>query len=102
MNLQIEWPHIEPGEKTFALVESSFHHLDKMHNRINHCDVVLRKEKNGQQTLCAIDATMDVHGYILFAGEKEETFEKALKQLIEDLEHQMLKHKENEIGGLCH
>lgn len=98
MNLQIELPHVELGEKTFALVESQFHHLEKMHSRINYCDIVLRKEKNGLQKTCAIEATMETPGYILFAAEKEESFEKALKQLIEDIEHQLQKHEENEMA----
>lgn len=94
MTLQIESPHFEPGEKLVQMVENRFSHLGKMYDRINHCDVVMRNEKNDRQRACSVEVKMEVPGSILFATEKKESFELALKNVIEDLEHQLRKHKE--------
>lgn len=94
MNLQIESPRFEPAEKLLQMVEDRFFHLSKMYDRIIHCDVILRKEKSSGQRCCWVEAKMEVPGAMLFATEKEEHFESALKNVIEDLEHQLRKLKE--------
>ena len=94
MKLLIESPRCEAGEKLVQQIENRFAHLDKIHGHINHCDVVLKREKNSQQKSCSIEARVEVPGSLLFAMEKEETFECALTKLVEDLEHQLRRYKE--------
>lgn len=94
MQLQIESPHIDPNKRLTNLVRSKFEHLGKRYDRINRCDVVLRKGKNDKQKHCFIEAKMEVPRRILFANEEAGTFEMALDKLINDLEHQLDRHKE--------
>jgi len=94
MQLQIESPHIEVGEKVTDLIRKKFDHLAKRYDRINRCDVVLRKEKSESQKYFLIEAKMEVPGKILFARDEAESFEIALDKLIHDLEHQLNRHKE--------
>jgi len=94
MQLQIESPHIEVGKKITNLIRSKFEHLGKRYDRINRCDVVLRKEKSDKQKYFFIEAKMEVPKAILFASEKAGTFEMALDKVIDDLEHQLNRHKE--------
>lgn len=94
MQLQIESPHFEAGKKITKLIHSKFEHLGKRYDRINRCDVVLRKEKNDKREYFFIEAKMEVPRTILFANDKAETFEMALDKVIHDLEHQLDRHKE--------
>ncbi len=94
MQLQIESPHIEIGKKITNLIRSKFEHLGKIYERINRCDVVLRKEKDDEQKNFFIEAKMEVPRTILFASDKAESFEIALEKVINDLEHQLNRHKE--------
>lgn len=94
MQLQIESPHIETGNKLTSLIRSKFEHLGKRYDRIKRCDVVLRREKNDKQEYFFIEAKMEVPRTILFANDKAETFEIALDKVINDLEHQLNRHKE--------
>lgn len=94
MQLQIETPHIEAGKRITDLVRSKFEHLGKRYDRINRCDVVLRKGKDDKQKYFFIEAKMEVPRTILFANDKAGTFEIALDKVINDLEHQLNRHKE--------
>lgn len=94
MQLQIESPHIETGKTLTNLVRRKFEHLGKRYDRINRCDVVLRKEKNNKQKYFFVEAKMEVPQTILFAHDKAESFEIALDKVINDLEHQLNRHKE--------
>lgn len=94
MQLQIESPHFEPGSKLERLIESKFHHLENIYDRIGHCDVVLRKEKSDQNKPYSIEAKMEVPGNLLFASEREHSPELALRKLMKDIEHQLTRYKE--------
>ncbi len=94
MKLQIESPHVEPDKKLVKLVRSKFEHLGKKYDRINRCDVLLRKEKSDVQKIFSIEVKMEVPGTMLFASDKAETFELALDKVIHDLEHQLRRFKE--------
>lgn len=95
MQLHIESPHFEPDEKLMELVRNRFEHLGKRYNRIGNCSVVLRKEKSNILKCSFIEAKMEVpKSVILFASEKEESFEVALDKVIDDLAHQLNRFKE--------
>ena len=94
MQLQIESPHMEADKKLTDLIRSKFDHLAKRYGRINRCDVVLRKGKSDRQKYFFIEAKMEVPRTILFASDEAESFEMALEKVINDLEHQLNRHKE--------
>jgi len=94
MQLQIESPHIDAEKKLTDLIRSKMYHLGKRYDRINRCDVVLRKEKSDKQEYFFVEAKMEVPRRILFASDKAESFEMALEKVINDLEHQLNRHKE--------
>lgn len=94
MQLQIETVHIEPGEELTELIQRKIGHLEKRYDRINHCDVVLRKDKNDVKKSFFVETKIEVPGNILFASDKAESFEEALSKVVDDLEHQLAKFKE--------
>lgn len=94
MQLQIESPHTELDKALTDLIRSKFDHLNKRYDRINRCDVVLRKEKSDEQKDFFVEAKMEVPRKVLFASDKAENFEMALDKVIHDLEHQLNRHKE--------
>ncbi|MBZ5859010.1 ribosome hibernation-promoting factor, HPF/YfiA family [Flavihumibacter profundi] len=95
MQLQIESPHIEPDDKLMELVSEKFEHLGKRYDRIGTCTVVLRKEKSDVRKYYSIEAKMEVpKSKILFASDRAESFEIALEKVVDDLEHQLRKFKE--------
>lgn len=65
-----------------------------MYDRIINCDVVLKKENDDRQEFYTAEAKLLVPKELLFATEKAEAFEIALDKLINDLEHQLRRHKE--------
>jgi putative sigma-54 modulation protein len=94
MLLQIESPHIELTKETENHIRSKFEHLGKRYDRINHCDIVLRKEENDEQKYFFVEAKMEVPRIILFAQEKDETIFVAVDKVIQDLEQQLRRYKE--------
>ncbi len=94
MQLQIESPHFEPSKKLTSLIHNKFEHLGKRYDRINHCDIVLRREKNDIQKNSFVEAKMEVPRKLLFASDRDETFEIAIDKVIHDLEQQLRRHKE--------
>ncbi|WP_018616431.1 ribosome hibernation-promoting factor, HPF/YfiA family [Segetibacter koreensis] len=94
MILHIETPHFESDTSLEELIRSKFEHLDKLYQRIENIDVVLRKVNDDHDRNCEIEAKLLVPKKTLFATEREETFEEALRKVINDVEHQLRKHKE--------
>lgn len=94
MQLHIESPHFEPNEGFTDLIRNKFDHLSKRYDRINRCEVVMRKEKSDKQKEFFIEAKLDVPRRTLFASDRAEIFEVALDKVIHDLEHQLTRHKE--------
>lgn len=94
MQLQIESVHIEPNEEFTEVIRKKIEHLGKRYDRIKHCDVVLKKDKSDIQKSFFVEVKMEVPGSILFASENAESFEKAVGKVIDNLEHQLRKFKE--------
>lgn len=94
MELHIESPHVQLNPSLKEEVQSKFDHLGRKYQRIEHGEVVFRKEKNREQKSYCVEATLHLPGTTLFASEKHEMFEKAVDNLVNDLEHQLQRHKE--------
>lgn len=94
MELHIESPHIESDKKSEQLIRKKFEHLAKKYDRIENCDVILRQEKSDIQNYFFIEAKMEVPKASLLSSNRSETFDIALNKVIEDLEHQLRRLKE--------
>ena len=94
MRIQIESPHVEIDRELASQIRAKFNHLGKRYDRIECCDVVLKREKSDKQQNFFVEVKMDVPGKVLFASDKAETFEMALEKVVKDLEHQLNRHKE--------
>lgn len=94
MQVIIESPRIRISEKLSGLVRSKFENMGKLFDRINHCNVVLRKEKNDLQKKFLVSANMNLPKAALFGEDRAESFEVALDKVVQDLEHQLRRHKE--------
>ena len=94
MNLQIESPQIERDYKLEKLIREKFEHFGKKYDRITNCTVMYRKQKNDVQKLFLMEVKMEVPRKILFASNRAETFEMSLTKIIQDLDHQLRRYKE--------
>lgn len=94
MKITIESPHVRISEKLTQQINVKFNQLHKMFTRIIHCELLLKKENNTQKKFFTVEAKLMVPKELLFATEKAETFETAIDKLIDNLEHQLRRHKE--------
>jgi len=94
MQLTIESPGLPTDDQLNNLIESKFEDLSKYFDRVVDCQVVLKKENDDRQKFFKVDARLTVPQKLLFATEKAETFEKAVQMVVDDLEHQLRRFKE--------
>lgn len=94
MQIIIESPHIRLSEELTGLVNIKFGNMARVYDRINHCNVVLRKERSDTQEKCLVSANMNLPKAVLFGEDRAESFEIALEKVVRDLEHQLLRHKQ--------
>jgi ribosomal subunit interface protein len=98
MQLTIESPGLKIDDKLEILIQSKFDDLEKLYGRITNSLVVLRKENDDRKKYFQLEAQLSVPKKILFANDKAETFEIALHKVIDDLEHQLHRYKEEREG----
>jgi putative sigma-54 modulation protein len=100
MKITVESPRIRLSEKLQKQIENKFSHLEKLSDRIVNCDVILKKEKNNKQKNFTVEARLLVPKELLFATEKAETFEIALDKVVDDMQQQLRRWKEEfeEVG----
>ena len=94
MNVQIESPQTERNDKLEKLIRDKFEQLGKKFSRVTSCNVLYHKQKNDVQQRYFVEAKMEVPRKILFASDKAETYELALTKVIDDLDHQLRRYKE--------
>lgn len=94
MQITIESPRIRISEKLTGLVQRKFENMNKLYDRVHHCNVVLRKEKNDAQRQFLVSANMNLPKTVLFGEDRAESFEIALDKVVRDLEHQLRRHKQ--------
>jgi putative sigma-54 modulation protein len=93
MPIVIQSPHNPISNRTRQIIQKKFERFDKKYDRVEHCHVVLKKEKDQKQQRFAIEARLVVPGNDLFAREKAENFAIAAEMVCVDLENQINKHK---------
>jgi ribosomal subunit interface protein len=94
MQLHIESPYVEISQHLKQLTQKKFSHLGRKFSRVSRCEVVFRNEKNAEQKSFFAEATVAVPGTVLFASERDTAFEIALETLLNNLERQLEKRKE--------
>lgn len=94
MEVNIQSFHLRPGKKLLDAVQNKLMKIEKIYDRINVCEVTLKKEKTSDQKNCLIEAKLDVLGKIIFTKEKAESFETALNKIVYELKQQLTEYKE--------
>jgi ribosomal subunit interface protein len=94
MQLQIESPNIKPDENLMDLVHRKFEKLGKRYYSIHNFDIVLRKEINAIQKCFFVEAKAQISKMRLFASERAESFEAAIEKVVNKLDHQLRRVKE--------
>jgi putative sigma-54 modulation protein len=85
-------PHLTVNAKTEGAVQKKFERFASI-NRIEQCQILLKKEKNGKQENYIVEGKLVLPGNDLFAREQAASFEVAAENVCLDLERQLHKHK---------
>ena len=94
MQINIESPHLQITRELEESIHSQFSRLKKIYDRITGCEVVIKKEKNDQQKSCEVEARLLIPKSSFFAREKADSFEIAIKNVMENLLRQLKSEKE--------
>lgn len=94
MNITIESPGIDLRSYTEGVIEKKLEKLEKYFDKIEKCDVLIRKEQHDKRDGFMIEAKMYVPGTVLFAKEQSDSFESAANEVALDLESQLRKYKD--------
>jgi ribosomal subunit interface protein len=94
MNFIIQSPHIQKlNPETQKAVLGKFERFERKFDRIERCNIVLKKERNTKRDNFLVEATLVVPGNDLFAKELAESFEVAAEKVCLNLESQIKKKK---------
>lgn len=102
MNIIIQSPHQKISGRIDRIIREKFMRLEKMYDRIEQSNIVLKKEKNDRQEICSLDARLSVPGNDLFATDRAESFSTAADKVCSNLERQIRKLKtklSNRVSG---
>ncbi|HXH19125.1 MAG TPA: ribosome-associated translation inhibitor RaiA [Chitinophagales bacterium] len=94
MQIQIQSIHWEADEALRKAVTEKLSRLEKFYDRIEKCNVILKKEKNARQKSYVAEVRLAVPKQDLFASERAESFEGALELIMADLKKQLIRHKD--------
>lgn len=95
MEITIQSLHLQPGKKLLDAIENKFSRIEKIYDRIQSCEVTLKKEKTSNQKSCIAEVKLNVPGKTLFMKEKAETFESALNKVIYEIRQRLAEYKEH-------
>lgn len=94
MQIQIQTAPLKVNEDTLETITRKSGGLMKFYERIENCNIVLKKEKSDDKRDFIIEVQLVVPKGNLFASEKADSFGAALDGVIDDLKKQLIKHKE--------
>src|SRR5687768_12396524 len=94
MQIQVQSIHFDAEAQLLEDVTKKLSKLEKLYDRIESCNVMLRQEKSVDQKKFLVEVRMAIPGEDLFASEKAESFGRALDRVSQDLKKQIIKHKE--------
>lgn len=94
MNVTIESPGMDLRLYTEGIIEKKLEKLSRLFNKIEKCDVTVRKEAHDTRDNFVIEAKVYVPGAVLFAKELSASIESAANEVAIDLESQLRKYKD--------
>ena len=94
MQIQIQSIHFNANEKLLNDTTEKLSKLEKLYDRIEKCNVILKEEKNREKKKFMVEVRLAVPKEDLFASEQAESFERALDKVSDDLKKQIIRHKE--------
>jgi putative sigma-54 modulation protein len=94
METQIQSLHfsLRPGLQNF--IYEKMDKLEKLYNRLEAAMVVLKLENTARKDNKEAEVSLRMPGLQMFAKETAETFEEAVVSAIEEIRHQLQRHKE--------
>lgn len=94
MIFNIQSPHSQKLNPTTQMViQEKFERFERQYDRIERCNILLKKEKNAKRDNFLVEATLVIPGNDLFAKELAESFEVAAEKVCRSLESQIKRHK---------
>jgi ribosomal subunit interface protein len=94
MTFNIQSPHIQKlNPETQKVIQEKFERFDRQYDRIERCNILLKKEKNAKRDNFLVEATLVIPDNDLFAKELAESFEVAAEMVCRSLESQIKRHK---------
>jgi len=94
MQFQIQSKNFEADKVLLKTVSEKLSKLEKLYDRIEKCNVILKKEKSDLQKGNVVEVRLVVPKDDLFASERAESFERATAMVMDDLKKMLLKRKD--------
>jgi len=94
MQTQIQSIHFDADKKLTDFVQSKVDKLNKIYNRIESCNVILKLDKNSKTKNKVVELSVLIPGCRLFASDRAETYEMATDVVVDEIIKQLHKHKE--------
>jgi putative sigma-54 modulation protein len=93
-NISIQTLHTEVDSGVREFVWNKMDQLNKIYNRIENCDVILKKDHDGKNQDKIVEVNLIIPHKTLFSKNQAETFEQAADLVVEQLKAQLVKYKE--------
>ena len=98
MKIQIQSIHFDANKKLQNFVHDKINKVDKIFNKIESCNALLKLDKNDKTKNKVVEIRMIIPGHRLFASDRSETFEMATDMAVDEIEKQLHKHKNKMIS----
>lgn len=94
METQIQSLHFNLRPSLQNFIYEKMDKLEKLYSRLEAAMVVLKQENTSQKGNKEAEVSLRMPGLHMFAKETAETFEEAVVSAIEEIKHQLRRHKE--------
>lgn len=94
METQIQSIHFDATEGLQQFVYEKMDKLEKLFDRLEAAMVILRLDKNNKKQNKIAEVSVRMPGAHMFAKDKSETFEKSIVGAIEEIRHQIERHRD--------
>ncbi|MCS7075677.1 MAG: HPF/RaiA family ribosome-associated protein [Bacteroidia bacterium] len=94
MKITIQSIHFDADKKLIALIEERLGKLNQFFNHIISAEVYLRLDKDADAGNKIVEVKLDMSQKVETVKSRSKTFEKALDEVYNALEHIVKKHKE--------
>lgn len=94
MDTRIQSIHFNATEGLQSFVHEKMEKLEKLFNRLEAAMVILRLDNKKKKKNKVAEVSLRMPGLHMFAKDKSETFEKSVVNAIEEIKHQLERHKD--------